>query len=259
MAPEKAPAFQFYPKDFLLGTATMSLLARGAYITLLAYQWDHGSVPTQPEELGRVWGVSAAQAKKLWADVSAKFRADDDGFWRNQRLEAERLKQEQRRAILAANGRKGGRPQNNQTETNRFVGKEPDTNQKQSLSSASSSASAFASSSDSVPSEPHRRNRGAPPLHMGLRRLKIWRWMIEEFISRLGTYADEFDIDVWIRDRDEQETRVIQSDGWWEYWLSAFDAEVRRRGLPIVATPQLAKTTTRLAAALANIKAAEKA
>lgn len=91
---------------------------------------------------------------------------------------------------------------------------------------------------------------------MGLRRLKIWRWMIEEFIGKLGEYADDFDLEAWIRDCDDHETRVIQGD-WWDYWLPVFEAEVRRRALPVAATFS-GKTTTRLAAALANIAAAEK-
>lgn len=80
--------------------------------------------------------------------------------------------------------------------------------------------------------------------------------MIEDFIEKLGNYSADFDLDAWIHSQDERETRVIQGD-WWDYWLPAFEAEVRRRGLPIASAPQLGKTTTRLATALANIKAAE--
>jgi len=104
---ERSPAFSFYAKDFMLGTVTLTLAERGAYISLLAYQWDHGSVPDGPESLGRICGCSGAQAKKLWTAVGKKFLRGVDGQWRNPRLEAERAKQLDRREMLAANGRKG--------------------------------------------------------------------------------------------------------------------------------------------------------
>jgi hypothetical protein len=71
---------------------------------------------------------------------------------------------------------------------------------------------------------------------MNLKRLKFWRWMAEAMIAQLGPHADEFDLDAWIHERDDTETRVITGD-WWDYWLPAFEAEVKRRGLPIAATP----------------------
>jgi uncharacterized protein YdaU (DUF1376 family) len=110
MAGDQAPAFLFYAKDFLAGTVTMSLQARGAYITLLAYEWDHGCVPAAPSAVGRILGLTTAQAGKLWPELADKFALDSDGQWRNARLEAERSKQAERRAAQAHNGRLGGRP-----------------------------------------------------------------------------------------------------------------------------------------------------
>lgn len=125
---EAAPAFSFYAKDFMLGTVTMSLAERGAYITLLAYQWDHGSVPLDPAALARICGCSAGQFQAVWRVVASKFKVGAGGLLRNVRLEVERTKQAERRAILIANGRKGGRrsenqkgnQKDNQNETNRF-------------------------------------------------------------------------------------------------------------------------------------------
>jgi hypothetical protein len=67
---------------------------------------------------------------------------------------------------------------------------------------------------------------------MGLKRLKFWRWMAEAFIDKLGEHAVAFDIEAWVCAQDRLETRVIAGD-WWAYWLPAFEAEVRRRGLPL--------------------------
>jgi uncharacterized protein YdaU (DUF1376 family) len=137
MANEHSPAFSFYAKDFMFGTVAMSLAERGAYITLLAYQWDHGTVPTKPAILGRVLGCTAAQATKLWAGIGGKFKCGADGLWRNQRLELERVKQAERRAALTANGRLGGRPKN-LTETKRLSESKANGNQNESLPSSSS-------------------------------------------------------------------------------------------------------------------------
>lgn len=103
----KSPAFRFYANDFLTGTVTMSLLERGAYISLLAYQWDHGSVPTTPLALARILGCAQKEAAVIWGTLARKFPPDEAGLCRNRRLEVERDKQTQRREHLAANGRAG--------------------------------------------------------------------------------------------------------------------------------------------------------
>lgn len=104
---EKAPAFQFYAKDFLIGTATMSLAERGAYVTLLAFQWDKGAVPSELAEVSRLWGCSVPAAKKLWAVVGSKFALGADGWYRNTRLEQEREKQAAFRTDQSTKGKAG--------------------------------------------------------------------------------------------------------------------------------------------------------
>lgn len=120
MPSEKSPAFSFYSQDFLLGTMLLSLPERGAYITLLAYQWDHGSVPSDHTGLARICGCPERQMAQLWLALGAKFPRGADGQCRNVRLESERTKQAIRRAKLAANGQKGGRPAVNLDESKRF-------------------------------------------------------------------------------------------------------------------------------------------
>jgi len=110
MAPQKSPAFSFYAKDFVTGTSTMSLQEVGAYIRLLAYQWDVGSVPTDPSDRARILGCAKAQERELWKKVSKKFVLRNDVYL-NERLEEERQKQTDRRQRLSDNGKLGGRPQ----------------------------------------------------------------------------------------------------------------------------------------------------
>lgn len=165
----KSPAFSFYAKEWLAATLSWALDARGAYATLMAYQWDAGSVPGDDlKALARVLGVSSAKARLVWSVVSSKFQRGDDGQWRNTRLEQEREKQKTRREALQANGARGGRPPKNQNETNRFSQTEPNEKLNKSLSSSSSSSI----TSSGVPS----KNDGTtpPPLIRGEASPKGW-------------------------------------------------------------------------------------
>jgi uncharacterized protein YdaU (DUF1376 family) len=104
MAPQKSPAFQFYAKDFQTGTASMSLQEVGAYIRLLAYQWDTGSVPSDARERARVLGCAKAQEADLWKKVGKKFTLREDVYV-NERLETERQKQTEYRRRQSDKGR----------------------------------------------------------------------------------------------------------------------------------------------------------
>lgn len=88
------PAFQFYVKDFMTGTITMSLAEVGAYSRLLCHQWDTGSVPGgDVAALARAMVCDRAEAEQIWPKISHKFREKKDGIWINSRLEKERKKQ----------------------------------------------------------------------------------------------------------------------------------------------------------------------
>lgn len=130
MAPGKSPSFQFYANDFLSGTLALSLEECGAYVTLLAYQWDHGSVPDGHVARARICRCSAAQAKRVWTAIVGKFQQGPEGAWRNARLESERQKQDAYRqlqrnkglqsALNRAGNRKATEPQpNTQPKVNR--------------------------------------------------------------------------------------------------------------------------------------------
>lgn len=80
----KAPAFQFYPDDFMGGTADMTQSEVGAYILLLCRQWNSLSIPDDPDRLKLI-------AKGPVSDhVLAKF---PEG--RNPRLELVRTQREE--------------------------------------------------------------------------------------------------------------------------------------------------------------------
>lgn len=146
MSPQKSPAFSFYARDFLAGTSTMSLQEVGAYVRLLAYQWDAGSVPAEADERARVMGCAKSQERDLWKRIGKKFTLRD-GVYYNDRLEEERTKQTERRQRLSDNGKLGGRPpkangnqQPKQDESNSFTEAKANENQNERLAFASSSS-----------------------------------------------------------------------------------------------------------------------
>lgn len=141
MAPQKSPAFQFYARDFLTGVATMSLAERGAYISLLAHQWDAGIVPNASDERARILGCTKAQERVIWQQVGKKF-APVEGGYQNSRLEEERAKQAEYRRRQSDAGRASAatrrQPEGNHGSTTVEPPLQPKGN--------SSSALAFASS-----------------------------------------------------------------------------------------------------------------
>jgi uncharacterized protein YdaU (DUF1376 family) len=111
--PGKAPAFQFYPNDFLsdANVAVMSMQERGVYITLICYCWQQGSLPSNADQLARLCGTPAMSFRKLWPAILPCFRVAASGErLTHPRLEHERTKQRAFRRRQADNGRLGGRP-----------------------------------------------------------------------------------------------------------------------------------------------------
>lgn len=98
----KSPAFQFYVQDFMVGTAHFSAEETGAYIRLLCYQWDNGSIENEEKIIKKITGVSVKKIEKVIKKFSIK-----DGFLKNIRLEKERKKQIELRKRRSDAGKKG--------------------------------------------------------------------------------------------------------------------------------------------------------
>lgn len=114
MAPEKSPAFQFYPADFMADSkvVAMNLQERGAYITLLCLCWMDGSLPASMTILARLCRVPTSVFTRLWPALEPCFASlgHDGSRLVQPRIERERQKQEQYRAMKSAAGQQGGRP-----------------------------------------------------------------------------------------------------------------------------------------------------
>lgn len=141
MAAEKSPAFQFYPKDFLMdgNVAGMSLQERGAYITLLCICWQEQSLPNDQGRLARMVGVPLPVFRRLWPALVPCFQITA-GRLTHKRLEIERQKQDAFRRRQRENGAKGGRPKpdTNPDETHGLA--EPNPEQSSALSDLPSSS-----------------------------------------------------------------------------------------------------------------------
>lgn len=105
----KSPAFRFYAQDFLNGSQTLTLAERGAYITLLCYQWDKGKVPETIREISQVLGCSTKQGESIWLHLAHKFPKDKRGRRKNKRMEAERRKQQSFSKVQSIKGKLGGK------------------------------------------------------------------------------------------------------------------------------------------------------
>lgn len=99
MAPAKrtpSPAFQFYPKDFLLSRRVnrMSFTERGIYITLLSMCWIDGGVTADLDRLGTELGLKPSKFRSMW-DRGALHEcfSEKSGRLVNVRIEEERRKQ----------------------------------------------------------------------------------------------------------------------------------------------------------------------
>ena len=106
----KAPAFQFYAADFLVGTSSMTCAEVGIYIRLLCHQWDRGGLPNDPEALAKLAMIhSDGLDSTAIAPLMAKFQQCEDGLLRNERLAETRANLDAYFAKKREAGRKGAK------------------------------------------------------------------------------------------------------------------------------------------------------
>jgi uncharacterized protein YdaU (DUF1376 family) len=108
--PNKAPAYQWYPRDFAGDEPVqlMSLEEEGAYRRLLDHQWLHGSIPADTQPLARICkNVPVARMRKIWRAVAPCFVEAEPGRLQNRRLERVRAESREYRERQSAAGRRG--------------------------------------------------------------------------------------------------------------------------------------------------------
>lgn len=82
----KDPAFLFYPKDWLQGTASMMPDEKGIYIDLLCNQHQDSSLPNDTKRLARMCGMSESDFLPLWEVVKTKFELTESDRMVNRKL-----------------------------------------------------------------------------------------------------------------------------------------------------------------------------
>ena len=97
-----APAFQFYPDDFVSGTFHLTDEEVGQYIRCLCHQWNVGGLSSD-----RLSG--ATKSGTVSPRILEKFKVGTDGLYRNRRLEEERRKQKAFRDNKKQAGQEGAK------------------------------------------------------------------------------------------------------------------------------------------------------
>lgn len=75
---KKDPAFLFYSKDWLAGTAEMLPEEKGVYIDLLCHQHQNGDLPTDTRRLAKMVGLSEQEFLPIWNVLKAKFQPNGE-------------------------------------------------------------------------------------------------------------------------------------------------------------------------------------
>lgn len=83
---EKDPAFFFYSKDWLQGTAKFLPEEKGVYIDLLSHQHQDGFLPNDTKRLARMVGMSESEFLPIWEVVKEKFTLNNDNQFVNDKL-----------------------------------------------------------------------------------------------------------------------------------------------------------------------------
>lgn len=96
MARGEAPAFQFYPKDYLCSDSVLELglAAQGAYVRMLCKCWLSGSIPADANKVARLIGFPGQ--KKAVEEALELFYTDPENSnrVRHKRLDEERAHQQ---------------------------------------------------------------------------------------------------------------------------------------------------------------------
>lgn len=100
-----SPAFQFYVRDWIMSTRTLSPEARGIHIDLLAFSWDYDGIPSDFRALAGLVVMSPAKFRRAWGEIEDRWVEAETGVLRNPRQERQRAELLTLREKRAAAGR----------------------------------------------------------------------------------------------------------------------------------------------------------
>lgn len=192
----------------------MSMEARGVYITLMSLAWIDGSLPNNERELSLYVNLTHKKFISVWESLKDSF-VERDGRLIQPRLEIEREKQREYRKQQSTKGlaswlsrqsanHGSTEPQPHSNQTYGAGSRSVRTESKSSSSSSSSTAVQIRDSAAYLYQSPTPAAQALPayvgkqrPIP-GYRRLRIFRWMLDDILAMLGDHAEAFDLDAWL-------------------------------------------------------------
>lgn len=110
---DKAPAYQWYPKDAETDEAfkLMTYEQQGIYRGLLDHEWLHGSIPSDPRQIARLFPkISVLRFVKLWPGIADCFVLEPNGQrLMNKKLEEQRMELATYIAERSMSGKQGAK------------------------------------------------------------------------------------------------------------------------------------------------------
>jgi len=107
-----------YVKDYLASTSRLTTVEHGAYLLLLFDYWINGSLPNNNDVLLQITKQPKENLQVISGLLSRFFILNENNQWVNERIEKELLRATHNREIAKENGKKGGRPPNNNLQGN---------------------------------------------------------------------------------------------------------------------------------------------
>lgn len=107
MSENDLPIMPLFVKDWLGATVHWTDAERGAYMSLLVFQWVNNKVPSDTAQLARIMGTPEREFEARWRTLGVKFDGDQAGLFNNRleqhRKKALRLRDQHARGAVAAN------------------------------------------------------------------------------------------------------------------------------------------------------------
>jgi uncharacterized protein YdaU (DUF1376 family) len=238
MATEKAPAFQFYPKDWLSdpNVLAMTHTQRGIYVDLLAHLWLAQRMQRSEPFLARILGLRPSEFARHWSALAPCFRVvtvDGVDYIEHPRLEKERQKQQQFRTATSERGKRGAAARW-QGHASSIAQALPEQCSPMALQSSSSSSSSSAEEDGEraladKALETVLPKRGINPKRQEHRivnpgdPVELWSWQFDAFVKRAhAKFGDQAwqKVDTWVRNVGEKlrtSGELVTDDGktWW--------------------------------------------
>lgn len=238
----------------------MSFAEQGVYRAMLDEQWEHRSLPDDPEQVADRIAVTETQRVEVlaaWPVVRPKFVAAEKGPLRIYNVALERTRRQQRanRKKWSEAGRVAGKASARKRQETRAL----HVNDRSTIVQRSSTIRQDKTETRQDLTRPDGslavNGRSKRPIFTG-QRFVVFEWQLEDLTRLLGAHTHAFDLHEWFFALDADVLRtgevVPQRDG--GQWLQARTlAEATRRGMVTAPAPTLGKQSTRLLSAVSSL------